>query len=71
MKFSIKDYFSKCDQIHNFLRLSSQLLKKSLMEKFSFCAVELLRMGGEWNDLIWEKYTNVVLDIQKTFKGKS
>ena len=41
------------------------------MEKFIFCAVELLPMGGEWNDLIWEKYTNVVLDIQKTFKGKS
>ena len=40
------------------------------MEKFIFCAVELLPMGGEWNDLIWEKYTNVVLDIQKTFKGK-
>ena len=41
------------------------------MEKFIFCAVELLPMGEEWNDLIWEKYTNVVLDIQKTFKGKS
>ena len=30
---------SKCDQIHSFLLVSSHLLKKSLMEKFIFCAV--------------------------------
>ena len=29
MKFSIKDFFGKCDQIH----------KKSLMENFIFCPV--------------------------------
>ena len=34
MKFSIKDFFSKCD-----LRIWSRLLKKSLMENFIFCAV--------------------------------
>ena len=39
MKFSIKDYFSKCDQIRSFLRIWSHLLKKSLMENFIFCAV--------------------------------
>ena len=39
MKFSIKDYFSKCDQIRSFLRIWSHLLKKSLMENFTFCAV--------------------------------
>ena len=38
MKFSIKD-FSKCDQIHSFLRTWSHLLMKSLMENFIFCAV--------------------------------
>ena len=32
MKFSIKDFFSKCDQILSFLRIWSHLLKKSLME---------------------------------------
>ena len=36
MKFSIKDYFSKCDQIHSSLRIWSHLLKKSLMENFIF-----------------------------------
>ena len=39
MKFSIKDFFSKCDQISKKLRIWSHLLKKSLMENFIFCAV--------------------------------
>ena len=39
MKFSIKDFFSKCDQILSFLRIWSHLLKKSSMENFIFCAV--------------------------------
>ena len=39
MKFSIKDFFSKCDQIRSFLRIWSNLLKKSLMENLIFCAV--------------------------------
>ena len=34
LKFSIKDLFSKCDQICSFLRIWSHLLKKSLMENF-------------------------------------
>ena len=36
MKFSIKDFFSKCDQILSFLRIWSHLLKKSLMENLIF-----------------------------------
>ena len=39
MKFSIKDFLSKSDQIQSFLRIWSHLLKKSLMEIFIFCAV--------------------------------
>ena len=39
MKFSVKDFFSKCDQIRSFLRIWSHLPKKSLMENFIFCAV--------------------------------
>ena len=37
MKFSIQDFFSKCDQIRCFLRIWSHLLKKYLMENFIFC----------------------------------
>ena len=39
MKFSIKDFFSKCDQIPMKLRFWSHSLKKSLIEHFIFCAV--------------------------------
>ena len=35
MKFSIKDFFSKCDQIR-------KKLKKSLMENFIFHAVHII-----------------------------
>ena len=38
MKFSIRDFFSKCDQIQRKLHWS-HLLKKSLVENFIFCAV--------------------------------
>ena len=40
MKFSIKDLFTKCDQIGRTLQIWSHLLKKSLMENFNFCAVK-------------------------------
>ena len=42
MKFPIKDFFSKYDQIRNFLRIWSHLLKRSLMENFIFRAVLLM-----------------------------
>ena len=37
VKFSIKDFFSKCDQIRSFLWIWSYLLMKSLMKNFTFC----------------------------------
>ena len=39
MKFSIKNFFSKRDQIRSFLKIWSHLLKKYLMENFIFGAV--------------------------------
>ena len=41
MKFSIKNLFSKDDQIRRKLRIWSHLLKKSLMENFILCAVDV------------------------------
>ena len=38
IKFSIKDSFSKCDQIRSSLRIWSHLLKNSLMKNFIFCS---------------------------------
>ena len=41
MKFSIKDFFNKCDQIRRKLRIWSHLLKKSLIENFIFLVVHV------------------------------
>ena len=47
VKFSIKDFFSKCDQISSILRIWSHLLNKSVMENFIFCAVLVLFFGKQ------------------------
>ena len=39
MKFSVKDFFNKCDKIRRKLPIWSYLLKKFFMENFIFCAV--------------------------------
>ena len=39
IKFFIKNFFSKCDQICRFRRIWSHLLKKYSLENFIFCAV--------------------------------
>ena len=42
MKFSIKNFFSKCDQILGNLRIWSHLLKKFLKKNFIFCGVKVV-----------------------------
>ena len=44
VKFSIKDFFSKCNQIRIFLRIWSNLLKKCLIEKKTsfFCRMDIV-----------------------------
>ena len=39
MKFSIKDFFIKCDQIRRKLQIWSHLMEKFLIENVIFCAV--------------------------------
>ena len=41
MKFSVKDFFRKCDQTRSFLQIWSHLLKKSFMENFIFVQYNL------------------------------
>ena len=57
MKFSIKDFFSKCDQIRRFPRIWSHLLQKSLTENLIFCAVTHITFQ------IWKNHTGFL----KTF----
>ena len=54
MKFSIKDLFSKCDQIRNFLWIWSHLMKKSLIENFIFSAV----VTGIWKKIKFQTTQN-------------
>ena len=61
MKFSIEDFFSRCDQICSFQRIWSHLLKKFLMENFIFCAVNKVYPEGvsvENNDKIMKSNNN-------------
>ena len=61
----VKDFFSKCDQFRSLLRIWSQLLKKSLMENFIFCAVLIFSFclnhshgkaeNSSWENLAWIK----------------
>ena len=46
INFSIKYFFSKCDQIYSFLQIWSRLLKKSEIENFIFCALVSEAVSG-------------------------
>ena len=39
IKFSIMDFFSKCDHIHNILRIYSYSLRKFIMKDIIFCVM--------------------------------
>ena len=75
IKFSIKDFFSKCDQIRGFLRIWSYLLKKSLTENFIFCEVAFCKLrclrfcvsSDKWKTTV----AMILLAIWDTFLCKS
>ena len=60
MKFSIKGFFSKCDQIRSFL-------KKSFMENFIFCVVQVqefcIRSKTNWTNGIMFSFLLVFLPM--------
>ena len=76
MKFCIKDFFSKCDQIRTFLRIWSHLLEKSLMEDFIFCAMKLyfrvflsLKDGWSAENLIQYQIFGMLTNHQTSYSG--
>ena len=48
LRISIKDFFSKCDQIRSFIRILLHLLKKSLMKDIFLCSVNDYIKEAEW-----------------------
>ena len=57
LKFSMKDLFSKSDQIRRKLRSWSHLLKKSLIENFFFCSVLYYASRKATSQQLFNKYT--------------
>ena len=66
MKFSIRDFFRKCEQIRSFMWVWSYLLKKFFMKNFIFSAVtelknvqklffEKVKWSNEKEWLFWKK----------------
>ena len=65
MKFSIKDFFSKCDQIRRNLWIWSHLLKNSLMANFIFCAVELAGIEFQNSQIMSEDLRNKITEHER------
>ena len=63
MRFSIKDFFSKCDHIRRKLRIWSHVPKKSLMENFIFSAVSAQFNLGWIIPNVKQKYMKHLLNI--------
>ena len=72
MRFSIKDFFSKCHQVRRKLRIWSHLLKKSLMENFIFCAVNAVRLESyksiKISKHLFNKFSNIVKKKNTPYK---
>ena len=60
LKFSIKDFFSKYDQICHFLRIWSHLVKKSLVENFFLVQCRALLSGS-----ILDLFINFEMSLKK------
>ena len=52
-KFSVKDFFSTCDQIRRKILIWSNLLTKSLMENFTFCAMLQIKFITDCMHFCW------------------
>ena len=72
MKFSMKDFFSKCDQMSSFLRIWSHLLKKPLMENIIFGQCILLfssiSISTFSNINIYFEFSEIPRKVQKSLK---
>ena len=72
MKFFIKDFSSKCEQIRSFLRIWSHLLETSLMKNFIFLCI--VRSGVFIANLELPLHSTMVfllLTLNKCLLGKS
>ena len=57
MKFPLKNFFRKCEQICRKLGIWSHLLKESLMENFIFCGFLRARLSKHFRDHLKKQST--------------
>ena len=57
MKFPIKGFFTKCDQVNSFLRIWLHLRQKSLMKNFIFVQCSVSYISNK--DLTYNKITTI------------
>ena len=69
IKFCIKDFFSKSDQIGSSLWIWPHLLKKSLTENFIFCTVQVVfrQIWNEWTLFVTRAGTFDTVAFRKPF----
>ena len=65
LKFTIKDFSSKCDQIYRKLRILPHLLKKSLIVNFIFCAVIAFKKSQSNDRLLWKLFLPAITSNKK------
>ena len=66
-KYSVKNVFSKCEQIRSFLRICSHLLKNSLTENFIF----LCSACSIHDQEVFRKLRKLALDLKCNLKTSS
>ena len=71
MKFSIKDFFWKCDQIRGKLWIWSHLLKKSLMKNFIFCAWRKVSKTSSYKHQLTSQFLSVNAHCVKSVQIRS
>ena len=69
VKFSIRDFLSKCDQIRSLLRISTHLLKKSLIENIIFCAVWILFLFHFFSSSVYACKGTLLQNYIRGFSG--
>ena len=67
IKFSVKDFFSKCDQIRSYLRIWSHLLKKSLNGKHHFLCSVWCDTRVLWNKGLFHSCINALTHFMVAF----
>ena len=68
--FFIKDFFSYCEQMRLKLRIWSNLLKKSLMENFIFCAAKICKLFSQKNpSWMFDRILNTNLNSAEYWKA--